>query len=469
MRSGQLLRKCACGGGAGPDGKCEKCRRKELQRKTPGSGTNPYSSPLGSRHPGVPPIVHDVLNLSGRPLDPAARAFMEPRFRHDFSHVRVHTDAQAAKSAQAVNALAYAVGPHMVFGAGQYAPDTSPGRKLIAHELAHVLQQPRHDHANSGLEVASPESSQEREASALSDRVLAGTPAGVSQFAAISVQRDLATPEPGEPQPVKAALTDAQIREAIRYNGQFYDAANTRLIQKILGGPVTGLWTAGNISAIADTQEKYGLKKDGKVGPDTFQFIMNEQKLEGAGTETENCLTSFRPVFHPVRVNSTPGPNGTTRIAGHHVVEARFSSRCKCSEFQYRQFIAGAASVSRGSESLDLKGDFSHIPGGELPVEMKEDGNTTCPAQNYGHREQPTQESTTAKCGENRYADEKGVTDRDNGCVFRCEDFPTIERTGLGTGAVVDLLVQFRGEIRRNGKTIQTKNWTDINESATTP
>jgi hypothetical protein len=89
----------------------------------------------------VPPIVHEVLRSPGRPLDPATRTFMEPRFGHDFSRVRVHTDAKAAESAQAVDALAYTVGRDMVFGAGQYTPGTLVGRRLLAHELTHVVQQ----------------------------------------------------------------------------------------------------------------------------------------------------------------------------------------------------------------------------------------------------------------------------------------------------------------------------------------
>jgi hypothetical protein len=85
--------------------------------------------------------VHEVLRSPGQPLDPAIRAFFESRFGHDFSQVRVHTDGQAAESVRAVNALAYTVGRNVVFGAGQYAPGTAIGRRLLAHELAHVIQQ----------------------------------------------------------------------------------------------------------------------------------------------------------------------------------------------------------------------------------------------------------------------------------------------------------------------------------------
>jgi hypothetical protein len=87
------------------------------------------------------PIVHTELRALGRPLDSATRGFMESRFGHDFNRVRVHTDAKAAESARAVNALAYTVGHDVVFGAGQYVPGTSEGRRLVAHELTHVVQQ----------------------------------------------------------------------------------------------------------------------------------------------------------------------------------------------------------------------------------------------------------------------------------------------------------------------------------------
>ena len=89
----------------------------------------------------APPIVHEVLAEPGQPLDPATRGFMEPRFGHDFSKLRVHTDAKAAESAQAIDAAAYTVGNDLVFGAGRFNPQNSDGRQLIAHELTHVVQQ----------------------------------------------------------------------------------------------------------------------------------------------------------------------------------------------------------------------------------------------------------------------------------------------------------------------------------------
>lgn len=89
----------------------------------------------------VTPVVQDGIQGGGQPLDRDARAFLEPRFGHDFSQVRVHTDTRASESAQAVQARAFAVGSDVVFGAGQYAPGTSEGKRLLAHELTHVVQQ----------------------------------------------------------------------------------------------------------------------------------------------------------------------------------------------------------------------------------------------------------------------------------------------------------------------------------------
>lgn len=112
---------------------CAECEEEErVQRKENGaqSGTSV-----------APPVVHDVLSGNGRPLDSSLRSFMEPRFGHSFQGVRVHTDNRAAESARSVNALAYTVGRDVVFNSGAYQPGTESGRRLIAHELTHVVQQ----------------------------------------------------------------------------------------------------------------------------------------------------------------------------------------------------------------------------------------------------------------------------------------------------------------------------------------
>jgi hypothetical protein len=89
----------------------------------------------------APPSVHEVLRSPGQPLAAPTRSFMERRFGHDFSRVRVHSDAAAEQSADDVNARAYTAGDSIVFNAGQFAPGTREGQTLLAHELTHVVQQ----------------------------------------------------------------------------------------------------------------------------------------------------------------------------------------------------------------------------------------------------------------------------------------------------------------------------------------
>jgi hypothetical protein len=187
---GVLQRKCECGNHTA-GGECAACgvrREGTLQRKAVDSAEMTVA----------PPIVHDVLRSPGRPLQAETRDFMESRFgqdfsgvrvqsaaphlapsaltvappsdryeqeaermatqimrapaadaqpapsphaRYDFSQVRIHTDAKAAESARSVQALAYTVGRDIVFGEGQYAPSTAEGKRVLAHELAHVIQQ----------------------------------------------------------------------------------------------------------------------------------------------------------------------------------------------------------------------------------------------------------------------------------------------------------------------------------------
>ncbi len=160
---GLLQRKCACGGSAGLDGECEECRKKKLQRRS-ANGVEPTV---------VPPIVYEVLRSPGQPLDAATRAFMEPRFGHNFNNVRIHTDAKAAESAQAVNALAYTVGHHVAFGSGQYDPYSLAGNGTIAHELTHVVQQTGYSIGLSAISIEmNASSSVEREAEAVQRSIL---------------------------------------------------------------------------------------------------------------------------------------------------------------------------------------------------------------------------------------------------------------------------------------------------------
>jgi hypothetical protein len=212
-RSSVLQRKCACGQHTIGGSNCAACAKKEetLQRSVA------HRNESAHEKPGVPESVYRVLGSSGHPLDSETRSFMESRFghdfsrvqaqapllksaagdlrigsvndrfeqeadhvaarvarssptsatdkvaplqRYDFSQVRVHTDEQAAESARAINALAYTVGHHVVFGAGQYALGSTTGKEVLAHELTHVLQQQQGDRAL--MRAPTPDTSQPR-------------------------------------------------------------------------------------------------------------------------------------------------------------------------------------------------------------------------------------------------------------------------------------------------------------------
>lgn len=181
-----VMQRCACGGESGLTGECAACRQKRegregaLQRRA--AGPKPVAD--------VPPMVHDVLRSPGQPLDSQTRAFMEPRFGHDFSNVRIHSDPAASASARAVQAHAYTVGQHVVFGADQYQPRTGAGLHLLAHELTHTVQQ----RTGVGgtvhrLSIGTEQSPLEQEATLAARRVLSGFTPQVTRSSAGVVQR----------------------------------------------------------------------------------------------------------------------------------------------------------------------------------------------------------------------------------------------------------------------------------------
>lgn len=173
---GQLQRKCACGNEyTGLAGECGACQRRKsfgLQPKLEvGATSDPleheadrvadhllaapippevkaarphiqrFTRPAGARPESAPASVDHALASPGQPLETTLRADMERRFGHDFSRVRVHTGKAAEESARDVSALAYTVGDHVVFAADRYRPADAGGRRLLAHELVHVVQQ----------------------------------------------------------------------------------------------------------------------------------------------------------------------------------------------------------------------------------------------------------------------------------------------------------------------------------------
>jgi hypothetical protein len=213
-----LARKCACGKSASPlSADCEECQRAQALGMQPrlesgasddplemeadraaarvlGAATDAHPltrcqapqlsrfTPLPTAAQSAPESVTQTLGSRGEPLSAQTRAFFEPRFGHDFGRVRVHRDGVAAASAHEVAAHAYTVGQHVVFAHGRYEPSTADGRALLAHELAHVVQQrqapeqpPMHT-----LEMGLGADALERDAQGAAIRVLSGQAAGVA-------------------------------------------------------------------------------------------------------------------------------------------------------------------------------------------------------------------------------------------------------------------------------------------------
>jgi len=154
----------------------------------------------------APPIVHDVLNSPGQPLDANARDFMEPRLGHDFSRVRVHTDARAAASARAIGAIAYTVGRHVVLPGDTESVAVGDGR-LLAHELAHVVQQRGGDASYTPQANSALDSVWEREADSAAEAVTAGRSFHPTRLTESAMQRQAPPP----PSPTLAGLSATRI------------------------------------------------------------------------------------------------------------------------------------------------------------------------------------------------------------------------------------------------------------------
>lgn len=123
-RAPQVSRKCAA---------CEEEDRPLHAKRAPAAGVGDTTV--------APDVAVRATQRGGEPLPLPVRSYFEPRFGHDLSRVRIHSDGEAATAANAVRARAFTMGRDIVFGSGEYAPTTEPGRRLLAHELVHVLQQ----------------------------------------------------------------------------------------------------------------------------------------------------------------------------------------------------------------------------------------------------------------------------------------------------------------------------------------
>lgn len=222
--AGVLQRKCACGQHTIGGTECQECGKKRLQRSAMDQSTPAE----------IPSLVHETLRQPGQALERETRAFMETRLGHDFSNVRVHTDARAAESAEAVNALAYTVGRQVVFGAGRYAPGTTAGRQLLAHELTHVVQQ--RSMAADGLpqKISDAHGPMEQEADKLAHQVTAGHTAQPQSFGQNTLARVVKVENPDKliPNPTGKGLKQTNAATVSEYFAQLCSGEAPKIDQK---------------------------------------------------------------------------------------------------------------------------------------------------------------------------------------------------------------------------------------------
>ncbi|WP_146348159.1 eCIS core domain-containing protein [Phaeobacter marinintestinus] len=373
----------------------------------------------GVRNSGALGHAAAAVASGGRRMTPAERAFFEPRFGRDFSRVRLHDGPRAAEAARNIGARAYTLGSDIAFAAGQYAPDTHTGRRLLAHELTHTVQQ-------------------------------ASTAGTVHRV----VQRDLSI-EPTHRADPQRRLSAGQVRRAIRFNTNRYDPDSIRLIQQVVGGDATpqGAMTESIVRAIAILQRDFGLPQNGQVGPRTFALISRLNGASSAPTGPGDCLTRFSvATVNNFQAEYTSNPV-VRDILARFIVQARFEPRCRCQDFQYRQYICGTVSrqpppVAMGGPAVQtptpMNGAFSRIPGGRLPrcggAITHEDGDTSAGSgvgPNYGHR-------TQGQGSNDRY-----LPNRANGCEYRGYDVVGLRNISLAAfiGHTYRFDLRFRGEI----------------------
>ncbi|MCI0401520.1 MAG: DUF4157 domain-containing protein [Gammaproteobacteria bacterium] len=255
----------------------------------------------GRANEGASDLESKIGNLrgGGEPLPQSLRAFFEPRFGRDFSEVRVHTDAKAAESTRAVNALAYTVGQNIVFGAGQYVPRATQSIRLLAHELAHVIQQSRGTGSWQGkVKIGEASSHYEREADTVAEQVTHGQKASVIlRLSEATAQRTMICSKPLEVEIPGLDLGHAYIDDTGRDDcmganekGNYAVTGDLPLSQKIRGGCVPKT----NVSP--DPRGKTPLRK--RCNPrsdveDLHQCLLNAYKKYPDLSEYSNLRTGL--------------------------------------------------------------------------------------------------------------------------------------------------------------------------------
>lgn len=344
-------RGCSCDGAVG--GGCTGCAAEPslLQRRE--------STETGTSQSAVAGVVDSVLRLPGQPLNADVREYLEPRFGYDFGQVRIHADARAAASADAVHARAYTVGHNIVFANGAYAPDTDEGRRLLAHELTHTIQQ-RHagpSIAATPLEIGTEGDPAEREADTVAERALSATGAGP-----IAPRPDhvVARQQPSAPKPwitkVTVDLTPPQDATLEWRGTPPADAPGTDNFAVSTGKGYRDPWDDENVckrGCCADAKKQCASPHDrpGAIGScctpkgSDFQTGRTEQKHNGY-----NFWTRVEPIYgdRGIALHQYPDEGVTGQAIGHGCVRMQEPNAERIARFKRvgvtRVVIGGDAS-----------------------------------------------------------------------------------------------------------------------------
>ncbi|MEO5558144.1 MAG: DUF4157 domain-containing protein [Dokdonella sp.] len=345
-----------------------------LQRK-------PSASATGGRLEGETDAAAQAAGHDGRPLSEQTRSFFEPLFGQDFSGVRVHVDAAAAHAARAIHARAYTVGSDIAFGSGEYAPHTTAGRKLLAHELTHVVQQ---DRCRSGLVSAglsSPDHAAEREADAAAEAVVAGRAFAPHATPAAGLHRKMHN------KVLLETLRPAAKACLVHLHGEEHTAAG--VAQELYGrrcvnyvhldtdqGPLTGIdqrfvefdvdVNSVNFTCKADPNRVFSDK--GRGDDATHKWITETVKEKDKTTGKEKSKKVSKKV-----VNCRP-TNASSKTAGISDADIEKAAAAELKTFADSEWAAAISKCRGGSGTPDLAGPLAVLAlhnneGGDKPAD----------------------------------------------------------------------------------------------------
>jgi hypothetical protein len=374
--------------------------------------------------------VEQTLQTPGQTLRDEIKTDMEDGFGYDFSNVKIHDDNLAHKSSADINAYAYTYQNHIAFAQGQYQPETDSGKKLLAHELTHVVQQ---QSARPALQ---------RKQKGISNRAADTFFKGQNETAEVAPASTTTAP----------LLNDQQVKSAIAYMRNTYAPQSVSLLRTRFELADGNQVDRDLVLAVAQYQDTNHLTVDGKLGETSFNTIQAE------GGEVMQDVVMFR-VMSPLNggMEQSTGTGGTVDMEGHFTVEIHLPPGEDCGKYEYRQFICARvemlpAGADPAGPLTDLKSLFS-VPGGLRAIpNYTEDGNTALNAR-YGHRSRPGLDN-------NHYLNNEGHVDQANGCIFKSWDFPGITGRVTNPGEQYEFDFRFRGEVvHRDRGTIATKFW----------